>query len=293
MSTAYLFPSTLQGLADVSISPGASQNGYPLVWNNSLGKWVISLLPYSSLSGAPPLPVPVLSGGTGTQNGSITGTGELIFQSANNQNLSINAGGTGQVRVNSIGLTVTQPQQNTNGFGIRIQKTGTDAFFSAQNARPETDLFTPVFLGRTNRNGPSLTFMGWQGLGQDNASGVISFSARNQLGSAVIPSSHKAFSFYNFSEELISVLGDGISKFFSSSPSTSTTTGALVVSGGVGIGGALHVGGQINGLGSVQPGAPASATAAGTTGQIRWDSDYIYVCTATNTWKRVAISTWP
>jgi hypothetical protein len=24
-----------------------------------------------------------------------------------------------------------------------------------------------------------------------------------------------------------------------------------------------------------------------------WDADYIYVCTATNTWKRVAIATWP
>ena len=37
---------------------------------------------------------------------------------------------------------------------------------------------------------------------------------------------------------------------------------------------------------------PASATAAGTTGQIAWDASYIYVCTATNTWKRAAIATW-
>jgi hypothetical protein len=74
--------------------------------------------------------------------------------------------------------------------------------------------------------------------------------------------------------------------------STSTTTGALTVAGGAGIAGALHVGGQINGLGAVQSGTPASAAATGTAGQIRWDADYIYVCTATNTWKRVAISTW-
>jgi hypothetical protein len=38
--------------------------------------------------------------------------------------------------------------------------------------------------------------------------------------------------------------------------------------------------------------APASATATGTAGDIRYDADYIYVCTATNTWKRTAISTW-
>ena len=37
---------------------------------------------------------------------------------------------------------------------------------------------------------------------------------------------------------------------------------------------------------------PASASATGTTGQIAWDASYIYICTATNTWKRVAIATW-
>lgn len=37
---------------------------------------------------------------------------------------------------------------------------------------------------------------------------------------------------------------------------------------------------------------PASATATGTTGDICWDASYIYVCTATNTWKRSALSTW-
>lgn len=37
---------------------------------------------------------------------------------------------------------------------------------------------------------------------------------------------------------------------------------------------------------------PASASDTGTAGDIAWDSDYIYICTATDTWKRVAISTW-
>jgi len=38
--------------------------------------------------------------------------------------------------------------------------------------------------------------------------------------------------------------------------------------------------------------APASATAAGTAGQIVIDAGHIYVCTATNTWERVAIATF-
>ena len=37
---------------------------------------------------------------------------------------------------------------------------------------------------------------------------------------------------------------------------------------------------------------PASATATGTAGEIAWDANYIYVCTAANTWKRAALSTW-
>ena len=37
---------------------------------------------------------------------------------------------------------------------------------------------------------------------------------------------------------------------------------------------------------------PASAGATGNAGDICWDASYIYVCTATNTWKRASIATW-
>jgi hypothetical protein len=46
--------------------------------------------------------------------------------------------------------------------------------------------------------------------------------------------------------------------------------------------------GEIN----VPTSTPASAGDTGTAGDIVWDADYIYVCIATDTWKRVAISTW-
>jgi hypothetical protein len=38
--------------------------------------------------------------------------------------------------------------------------------------------------------------------------------------------------------------------------------------------------------------APASASSNGFRGEIRYDSNYIYVCIADNTWKRVALSSW-
>lgn len=37
---------------------------------------------------------------------------------------------------------------------------------------------------------------------------------------------------------------------------------------------------------------PASAGATGLAGQICWDTNYLYICVATNTWKRIALSTW-
>lgn len=38
---------------------------------------------------------------------------------------------------------------------------------------------------------------------------------------------------------------------------------------------------------------PLTALSPGVTGTVAWDSNYIYVCVATNTWKRVQIATWP
>ncbi len=40
-------------------------------------------------------------------------------------------------------------------------------------------------------------------------------------------------------------------------------------------------------------GVPATAGAAGVAGQAAYESGFLYVCVATNTWQRVAIATWP
>ncbi len=38
--------------------------------------------------------------------------------------------------------------------------------------------------------------------------------------------------------------------------------------------------------------APASSSSAGTAGQIAFDSSYLYVCVAANTWRRTPIDDW-
>jgi hypothetical protein len=40
------------------------------------------------------------------------------------------------------------------------------------------------------------------------------------------------------------------------------------------------------------PTVPATSSDTGSEGQVSWDSNYIYVCTATNTWKRAALATF-
>lgn len=40
----------------------------------------------------------------------------------------------------------------------------------------------------------------------------------------------------------------------------------------------------------VQPNPPTSATGLGTTGEIRQDGSYLYVCTGANQWRRIVLS---
>lgn len=56
--------------------------------------------------------------------------------------------------------------------------------------------------------------------------------------------------------------------------------------------GSSLVAGEMKSL--IQPSetTPASSGASGVKGTIVWDASYVYVCTATNTWKRAALSTW-
>lgn len=63
-------------------------------------------------------------------------------------------------------------------------------------------------------------------------------------------------------------------------------TKAQAISDGTG----LHVAGKLIRVATSK--TPASAAATGNAGEICWDASYIYVCTAANTWKRAALSTW-
>ena len=52
---------------------------------------------------------------------------------------------------------------------------------------------------------------------------------------------------------------------------------------------AVGPGGYTGSAGTASSGSPAS-NGTGTAGQLAYDSSYLYVCTATNTWKRIALT---
>jgi hypothetical protein len=63
-------------------------------------------------------------------------------------------------------------------------------------------------------------------------------------------------------------------------------TASPTISSGVG----LHLSGSTLRLGTAR--TPASSTATGNQGEVCWDTSYLYVCIATNTWRRIALTTW-
>jgi cytoskeletal protein CcmA (bactofilin family) len=62
------------------------------------------------------------------------------------------------------------------------------------------------------------------------------------------------------------------------------TSGQVLTSGGPGAG--------VTWADAISASAPSSASSTGTAGTIAYDTNYIYVCVAANTWKRVSLSTW-
>ena len=299
MPTAYLSASLLKELTDVSVTPGAGNTGYPLIWNNATGWFELAVLG-------------VAGGGTGTSRGSITGTGALTFAAGGtNQDINLNPSGTGRLIAGSVagteatinlrsqegvetGFTVSLPNGSANYLnGIYLRKGS--GFFGAANADSAPGAFLPYFQGKdTGSNFFALGFVGFSGTNTPILSAIY-FSARNSTDTGGVSASGKAFYFENgysggtSSAPCLTILGNGDSTFHSSTESTSTTTGAVRIDGGLGVAKNVNVGGNLRFVGGT---VPATAASAGTTGDIRYDGSHLYLCTATNTWVRTALSTW-
>lgn len=79
-----------------------------------------------------------------------------------------------------------------------------------------------------------------------------------------------------------------LSKFYIVGVGNDTVYQYSMGAGSINLTSDVKVNGKFNVIGT----PPAAATSTGKQGDIIWDSGYIYICVANNTWKRSAITTW-
>jgi hypothetical protein len=223
-----------------------------------------------------------------TLSNSVTGTGSMVLSAGPTLTGTITAAAANFSGANTIvtgttgpGLTISTTNAGNLDATLRVQNLGTTANtaagieFITNNTTPATRTAAALY-------------------GQ-----MTTTTAGAEIGQLIIATRHAGIA----SGSNAMVIGDtGIVTLNSTTASTSTTTGSLVNAGGFGNAGAAYIGGILNVAGATATFAgtvihtlsatPASASATGTTGTISWDASYIYICTATNTWKRVAIATW-
>jgi hypothetical protein len=91
----------------------------------------------------------------------------------------------------------------------------------------------------------------------------------------------------------VEVVGIGVKKSTGTATDLTGMTIRTTNANGFGIGSRIRIIDPTLASGSTaSSSAPASASSSGVAGTLAYDSSYLYVCTATDTWKRAALSTW-
>ena len=229
MPTAYLSASLLRELTDVSVTPGAGNTGYPLIWNNTSGKFELAVLS-------------VASGGTGTSTGSITGTGALTFTAGgSNQNIMLSPSGTGRLGIRTDSPTtvvdirgntrIAGPSglvSNTNEYALSLQNNASSVWLEMLN---QGGVGKGAFFGVVNNDFQLWNFQGgntvfYNGTTAQSAFPRVTISGSGNLGiGTTSPTSALQVA--------------------ATTASTSTTTGAARIDGGLGVAGAIHCGSSL------------------------------------------------
>ena len=219
--------------------------------------------------------------------------------------LAIATGGTGRVFVNAAGLvdisntTADKLTLSYPGFGIGtfgVDSTGS-LLFKADEANTQASSIIQFKIdggeklridssGNAGLGGAPANYTGYPNLRINGTSGGILDLSNNGTSVFRLTGDTTGAFYYTQNASYPHVWGAGASE-----RARIDSSGRLLVGTSSDSGGALL---QVNGdrirVGTAK--TPASASATGTAGEICWDASYIYVCTATNTWKRTAIATW-
>lgn len=225
-------------------------------------------------------------------DGSTTGDTYLVESSANV--MDFYTGGVNALRLtNSGGLTKATITGSTIGQ-LDLTASGVYSFITLNNSGGATKQGTILNItGDTQIRSESINFKNYDASAQYasfSATGAIISSGRLQVSADTAPPSNYgveighngttgAILSYNRSTAAYKTLNiDGLSINLQASSATK-----LAVS---------SAGCTLSGDTVIATKTPASASATGTTGTVAWDANYLYVCTATDTWKRAALATW-
>jgi hypothetical protein len=160
----------------------------------------------------------------------------------------------------------------TGSVGIGTATPGHALHVSGSGARG-------IGVTSTDGNAAQLTLSSGSNSSQLTQSGTSFFFTNYGSGGSLsfVQEGAGTFSIFTNSSERLRISSGGQVGIGTASPT---------ISSGVG----LHIAGSTLRLGTTR--TPASSTATGNQGEICWDSSYIYVCVATNSWKRIALSTF-
>lgn len=256
-----------------------------------------------------------LTGG-GYLRPSADGTGALLITKADGTtvigridttNSRFMIGGSGAplraLQVNSDGILIGSAESGVDYMRLLASNASGDPEITLFNTGAVDARFTSGNLTRTTGAGMrvNVTFESTGGLIAN--SGIMSTPASAALGavgSLILRSANAtapyirmtevgaavrgAFGFAASSSSMIFELGGSETGLGSGTTVLTLATASVLVST------ALDVNSNTFRLRTAR--TPASATASGNQGEIAWDSSYFYVCTAANTWRRVAHATW-
>jgi hypothetical protein len=285
-------------------APGGVGNNTEVVFNDNGSLASDSGLTYNKTTDA-------LSGGAFVPTGSTVPSNGVYLPSANNVAISTN--GTGRLFVDAsgnVGVGTTSPEYNldligttTGAFRIRSSTNASRGFELWNNSTTDEAYISnyyngPIIFQTNNTERARIDSSGRLGLGTSSPDYALDVQTTGTSISSSFTSDQ--------SEQYIALKDSGTTLGHVRLGSTSgsmlffagngerarvDSSGRLLVGTASDSGGALL---QVNGnrIRIATAKTPASATDTGTAGEICWDADYVYVCTATNTWKRTAIATW-
>jgi len=136
---------------------------------------------------------------------------------------------------------------------LDVRSSSTSTFASMGSANSDASSYL-FFFGGSSSHQPAISWTG----GKDLRFGTGNYNASTYV-------------------ETVRITSNGNVGIGTTSPTLSAGTG-------------LHMAGSTMRLATAR--TPASATAAGNTGEICYDSTYGYYCVSTNVWKRYLLSTW-